>query len=115
MKTPTKPLRQTMPTVAAWVDELRAAFGADAINPAIRNGAAGGSHFYAEENGHAIGCEAMPGSHVVSVEHMVLIRKTSAVGPSECMPQFVAWNPGPVLASLPDYAPIKREGAGDDN
>ena len=69
-----KPLRQTMPTVAAWVDGLREAFGADAINPAIRNGAAGGSYFFAEENGHAIGCEAMPGSHVVSVAQMVLAR-----------------------------------------
>lgn len=80
MKTPTKPLRQTMPTVAAWVDELRAAFGADAINPAIRNGAAGGSHFYAEENGHAIGCEAMPGSHVVSLAHMVLAKPVEGAG-----------------------------------
>jgi hypothetical protein len=69
-----KPLRQTMPTVAAWIDELREAFGADAINPAIRNGVAGGAQFYAEEGGQIIGCEAMPGSHVVSAADMVLAK-----------------------------------------
>ena len=74
-----KPLRQTMPTVAAWVDELRAAFGADAINPAIRNGAAGGSYFYAEENGHAIGCEAIPGGQGVNAAQMVLASPDQAL------------------------------------
>lgn len=74
MSATSKPLRQTMPTVAAWIDELREAFGADGINRAIRNGVAGGSAFYAEENGHAIGCEAMPGSHVVSAADMVLAK-----------------------------------------
>ncbi len=69
-----KPLRQSMPTVAAWIDELREAFGAESINSAIRNGVAGGTHFYAEENGQTIGCEAMPGSHVVSAADMVLAR-----------------------------------------
>lgn len=66
-----KPLRQTMPTVAAWVDQLREAFGADAINPAIRNGVAGGAGFYATENGQTIGSEAMPGRYVVSLADMV--------------------------------------------
>jgi len=69
-----KPLRQTMPTVAAWIDELREAFGADAINPAIRNGVAGGAAFYATENGHSIGCEAMVGGHVVTAADMVLAK-----------------------------------------
>ena len=31
-------LRAEMPTVAAWIDELREAFGADQINPAIKAG-----------------------------------------------------------------------------
>lgn len=69
-----KPLRQTMPTVAAWVDELREAFGVEPINSAIRNGVAGGSQFYASENGHEIGCEAMPCVHVVSLANMVLAK-----------------------------------------
>ena len=70
-----KPLRQSMPTVAAWIDELREAFGAESINSAIRNGVAGGTRFYAEENGQTIGCEAMPGSHVVSAADMVLVKR----------------------------------------
>ena len=69
-----KPLRQTMPTVAAWIDDLREAFGADGINRAIRNGVAGGTHFHAEEGGQAIGCEAMPGAHVVTAADMVLAK-----------------------------------------
>ena len=70
-----KPLRQTMPSVAAWIDELREAFGADAINPALRNGAQGGCDFYAEENGQSIGCESMPGRHVVNAANMVLAKE----------------------------------------
>lgn len=69
-----KPMRQTMPTVAAWVDELREVFGADAINPALRNGAAGGALFYATENGHSIGSDAMPGKYVVNMADMVLAK-----------------------------------------
>lgn len=68
-----KPLREAMPTVAAWIDELRDAFGADTINAAIRNGMAGGTHFHADENGHELGCEAIPGGHVVSLADMVVL------------------------------------------
>lgn len=67
-----KPLREAMPTVAAWIDELREAFGADTINAAIRNGVNGGSHFYASENGQQIGCEAMPGTRVVNLVDIVI-------------------------------------------
>ena len=69
-----KPLRQTMPTVAAWIDELREAFGADAINPAIRNGVGGGTAFYATEGGQTIGFEASLGHHVVTAADMVLAK-----------------------------------------
>lgn len=44
-----------MPQTAAWIDELRAAFGADQINPSINAGMKGGSAFYASENGHVLG------------------------------------------------------------
>ena len=74
-QTKAKPMRQAMPTVAAWVDELREAFGLDAVNPALRNGAQGGCEFYAEENGQTIGCEAMPGRHVVTAADMVLAKE----------------------------------------
>ena len=70
-----KPMREAMPTVAAWIDELREAFGADGINSAIRNGAAGGTHFYAEEGGQTIGCDAPPAGRAVSVVDMVFVKR----------------------------------------
>jgi hypothetical protein len=36
-----KPMREAMPTVAAGLDSLRAAFGADGINESIRAGMRG--------------------------------------------------------------------------
>ena len=51
----TKPLRQAMPTVAGWIDGLRAAFGADEINAAIRAGIDGQPTFHARENGQEVG------------------------------------------------------------
>lgn len=50
-----KPHRTDMPTVAAWIDDMRQAFGADEINDAIRRGQAGEPFFYATENGREIG------------------------------------------------------------
>jgi len=51
----TKPLRQAMPTVAAWIDALRDAFGAEEINAAIKAGIDGQPTFYAAEGGQQIG------------------------------------------------------------
>lgn len=53
-----------MPTVAAWVDQLRAAFGTEEINAAIRAGQQGKGRFYAVEAGHAIGTPFMS-EHIV--------------------------------------------------
>lgn len=50
-----KPLRQAMPQVTAFIDNLRAAFGAEAIDAAIKAGIAGHQTFHAKENGHEIG------------------------------------------------------------
>jgi hypothetical protein len=44
-----------MPQVAAFVDGLRAAFGADEVDVMIARGLAGEPVFYAEEAGHAVG------------------------------------------------------------
>lgn len=52
---PKKPMRQAMPTVAGWIDNLRAAFGADMIDAAIRAGIAGQHSFHAREGGHEVG------------------------------------------------------------
>ena len=51
-------LRAEMPTVAAWIDELREAFGADQINPQIKAGIDGQPTFWARENGQEIGTRA---------------------------------------------------------
>ncbi len=50
-----KPLRVAMPRVTAFVDALREAFGHAPVDRAIRNGLAGGTDFYARENGHSVG------------------------------------------------------------
>lgn len=73
MSAPAKPMREAMPTVAAWIDELREAFGADTVNRAIRNGVAGGTHFSASENGHSIG-EPLPLGYEVSLADMVIAK-----------------------------------------
>lgn len=44
-----------MPQVAQWIDDLRAAFGREHINGAIREGLKGRPIFWARENGHELG------------------------------------------------------------
>ena len=75
MNAPAKPLRETMPTVAAIIDDLRDAFGADVINPSIKGGMAGVPTFYARENGQEIGTPLdLAGRKVVGGEDMVISR-----------------------------------------
>lgn len=50
-----KPLRELMPETAAWIDQLRDAFGADVIVPIVRAGMNGEPVFYARENGRTVG------------------------------------------------------------
>lgn len=50
-----KPMRLAMPAVAAWIDQLRDAFGAESINAAIKAGIDGQPTFYASENGIEVG------------------------------------------------------------
>lgn len=50
-------MRERMPTIAAWIDDLREHFGAEYIDRQIRNGLRDGS-FRASENGHSIGGRA---------------------------------------------------------
>lgn len=44
-----------MPTIAALIDDLRAAFGPETINEAIKAGIDGQPVFHARENGYQIG------------------------------------------------------------
>ncbi len=48
-------LREKMPLITAWLDDLRSAFGAETVNTAIKGGIAGRPTFYAEEAGVAVG------------------------------------------------------------
>jgi hypothetical protein len=48
-------LRSEMPVVAAWVDEMRKAFGAEMVDQQIRRGMKGEQTFHATENGHEVG------------------------------------------------------------
>lgn len=61
---PPKPpghMRSAMPRVAAIVDELRAAFGAQSIDPSIRAGVRGQAEcFFAREAGHELGTPWRP-------------------------------------------------------
>lgn len=50
-------MRRGMPVVAAFIDSLRAAFGREVIDQAIRQGIRDGT-FCARENGHVVGCAA---------------------------------------------------------
>lgn len=44
-------MRQQMPVVAAWVDELREAFGREFIDGQIQRGMRGEGTFWAQETG----------------------------------------------------------------
>lgn len=71
----TKNLRAEMPTVAAWIDDLRATFGPEHINACIRKGQQGiPGYFYATENGHTVGTPSPPldPAKVFSADRLVL-------------------------------------------
>lgn len=62
-----------MPTVSAWIDELREAFGREVIHEAIRAGMNGQPTFYARENGIEVGtafppCKEFPALMQGSIE-----------------------------------------------
>lgn len=65
-------LRAEMPTVAAWIDDLRAAFGAESINGQIRRGLAGEPVFHASEGGREVGAMAPDGGRGVTAAQMVI-------------------------------------------
>jgi hypothetical protein len=58
-------LREQMPETAAFIDSLRAAFGADMIDAQIRKGLKGAPVFYASENGYTIGTPIERGKVII--------------------------------------------------
>lgn len=71
-------MREAMPTVTAFIDEMRAVFGADSINASIRRGLAGEpQQFHAVENGHELGtpCPADPVNTITPTPDWSIPRK----------------------------------------
>lgn len=68
-------LRESMPQVAAWIDELREAFGTEAIDRSIRAGLRGEVGFIASENGQVVGTPFPKARYEVHPSQMVLINK----------------------------------------
>lgn len=54
-------LRESMPTVAAFVDDLREALGKDHVDGQIRAGMRGEGCFWAREGGHEVGSRMVDG------------------------------------------------------
>ena len=70
-------LRDTMPTVTAWIDSLRDAFGKAEIDDRIRQGMKGApGAFYAAENGQTVGTPARPARVEFSVAEIVIESQT---------------------------------------
>ena len=54
-------MREQMPVTAAWIDSMRQAFGAKAVDDAMRRGMQGGQGFHAMENGYEVGTQVFQG------------------------------------------------------
>ena len=81
MSAPAKPMRQAMPRVAEFIDAAREAFGAAAVDRAIRNGLAGGTDFHASEAGHTVGhLPAAPGASF-TFDQLQITRKSKDAKP----------------------------------
>ena len=66
-----KPVSHPMPEIAAFVADMKSAFGEQEIDEAIRRGKAGEPTFYACENGHTVGTATPAQTNVWSVDRAV--------------------------------------------
>ena len=57
-------MRDKMPVVAAWIDDLRKGFGAEYIDSIIKAAVHGAPVFFASENGHTVGTPVPVGIRV---------------------------------------------------
>lgn len=61
-----------MPLVTAFIDDMRAAFGADEINTQIRAGLRGEPTFHASENGIEVGtCRVSRGTEISAADMII--------------------------------------------
>lgn len=66
-------LRTKMPAVTAFIDDLRATFGTDTINAAIRAGMNGQPTFHAHENGIEVGARMVEDpARTVRLDKMII-------------------------------------------
>lgn len=63
-----------MPDIASFVARLKAAFGEDVIDAAIRRGKAGEPTFHATENGHCVGTASPVSQQIWEVDDSLLDR-----------------------------------------
>lgn len=61
----TKSLREEMPGVSHFIDQMREVLGKEYVDDQIRRGMQGDPTFYASENGHTIGTPTTKGSQSV--------------------------------------------------
>jgi hypothetical protein len=64
-------MREAMPVVSAWIDDLRAAFGQQDVTQWIRQGLAERT-FHAVENGHEIGELVAGTENAISLVEIVI-------------------------------------------
>lgn len=61
-------MREQMPVVTAWIDEMRKAFGVAHIDGVIKAGMQGAPVFFCSENGNTVGTPSPPGWRVLRDE-----------------------------------------------
>lgn len=72
---PARSMRELMPQTFAWLQDLRAAFGAEAIDPQIRAALQDGMPtFRATEGGHTVGVQRPTVGVEISAAQMVIIK-----------------------------------------
>lgn len=80
-----KPVSHPMPEIAAFVADMKAAFGEQEIDEAIRRGKAGEPTFYGCENGRTIGTVAPAQTNVWLVDGSVRDRHYCAGCDGSCV------------------------------
>ena len=74
MTTGARSMKSDMPTTFAWLQDLRAAFGPDSIDPQIRGALRDGlPSFHAREGGHEAGVPLPAARTLIAAGDMVII------------------------------------------
>jgi len=79
------PVDHPMPEMAAFIADLKSAFGERDIEEAVRPGKAGEPTFYAAENGHSVGTASPAQTNVWRVDRAVRDRHYCAGCDGSCV------------------------------